>query len=255
MKEDEAQKLNVVKYLSWKKPKTFDLRKLCKRSGVTQLQLRQALAKLAAEQRGYLELVDRWSGRPTGRVARWDVVHNAGRWHASVAVIVADSQGRIALQSRGESDSYGKWDISVAGHLDVGESDIQAAVRETREELQLDVESKMLMRLGKPYQYWKVGDRKIARDKHESANGYVYWKKNGNQERISLFLVKISEEMKKQIRSFGENAALSIEWKTPREANKLASMEPENCASSLKQFFTSTEILNHIGKKLLQAVH
>ncbi len=215
-------------------------------------ELQDAFSILSEAHEGYLEIVDETSARPTGRVARWELVHSAGLWHGSVAVLVADSQGRVALQCRGESDSHGKWDVSVAGHLDVGESDVQAAVRETREELGLDIDSAKLVRVGRPYQYWKVGSPEITRDRHESANQYVYWKKNKNRERISLFVVRVSERMKRHIRGPRESGALSIAWKTIQEANELASDRSRECASSLKQFFTAKVMLRRIEKVLRQ---
>lgn len=253
--EDRDLRSRVVQYL--KRANKEDIVALQQLSGqltVGRLQLRQAFARLSSEQDGFLEVVDEHTGRPTGPVARWETVHGRGLWHASIAVLVADRTKSIALQRRVESDSFGKWDISVAGHLDVGETDIQAAIRETREELGLDIDSAMLVRVGKPYQYWKVGSPGVTSDEHESANGYVYRKNNDNRERISLFVLGVTDEMKKKIKLRSESGSPFIDWTTPTVAYERANDIPERCASSLKQFLTSKRNLHRIVP-LLRKIH
>ena len=242
----DRSKFLLVAFLRTHKPPSVNLLGLCSKFEIKKRGLCEAFAILGAAHEGYLEVIDEDSARPTGRAARWEVIHSTGLWHASVAVLVADSRGRVALQRRGEPDSYGKWDISAAGHLDVGESDLHAAVREVHEELQLEIGDAELARMGRPYQYRKVGGPAVRCDKHESATAYVYWRSIKNQERISLFVAKVSEKLKRQIRASGVGAALSIEWRTPQEVKMLATDNPGQCASSLKQFFTSNETLSRI---------
>jgi isopentenyldiphosphate isomerase len=57
--------------------------------------------------------------------------------HRAVHVLVFRSDGSLFLQRRSEEKEIqpGKWDTSVGGHLASGESYIEAACRETREEL------------------------------------------------------------------------------------------------------------------------
>jgi tetratricopeptide (TPR) repeat protein len=239
-------KFRVVAYLRTHKPMSVNLMGLCSKLEIKNRGMSEAFAILGATREGYLEVIDETTAQPTGDAARWEVIHSVGLWHASVAVLVADDRGRVALQRRGESDSYGKWDISAAGHVDVGESDVHAAVREVREELQLEIDATELARMGTPYQYRKTGGPEVKCDKHESATSYTYWRRNRNRERISLFVVKVSERSKPQIRSSGVGAALSVEWKTPLQVCRLATSHPGQCASSLKQFFTSNKSISLI---------
>ena len=62
--------------------------------------------------------------------------HQEGRWHKSVHVWITDGKN-ILLQLRApQKKSFpNKWDISVAGHVDAGETPLQAAKREFHEEL------------------------------------------------------------------------------------------------------------------------
>jgi isopentenyl-diphosphate delta-isomerase type 1 len=59
--------------------------------------------------------------------------------HRVAHVLVFNSQGELLLQKRSETKDVqpGKWDTSVGGHLDPGETYIQAAYREAEEELGL----------------------------------------------------------------------------------------------------------------------
>ncbi len=82
------------------------------------------------------DLVDE-SGRITGRATRGQVHGNPELIHRSVHIHVFDSSGRLYLQKRGSNKDVqpGKWDTSVGGHVDTGETPDSAAVRETAEEL------------------------------------------------------------------------------------------------------------------------
>lgn len=61
--------------------------------------------------------------------------------HPVVHLHVFDEAGRLFLQKRSESKDVqpGKWDTSVGGHVDFGESVEVALRRETREELGLSI--------------------------------------------------------------------------------------------------------------------
>jgi len=68
-------------------------------------------------------------------------VHRSGYLHRSTHLLVFDSHGRVLLQKRsGEKDSFpGRWDSSVSGHVDSGEWYDQCVVRETGEEIGIDL--------------------------------------------------------------------------------------------------------------------
>lgn len=64
-------------------------------------------------------------------------VHQKKLKHRSVHIVVRNDKDEVLLQLRSQKkDSHpGWWDVSVGGHVDVGEDYDDAAVRELREEL------------------------------------------------------------------------------------------------------------------------
>lgn len=78
----------------------------------------------------------------TGQLTRGEV-HARGLLHRAVHVFVINSRGDIYLQKRSHLKDVSplKWDSSAAGHLDVGESYADCAIRETREEVGLTITS------------------------------------------------------------------------------------------------------------------
>lgn len=83
-----------------------------------------------------LEVVDS-SGQTRGAAPRCRVHGDNQLLHRVVHVLVRDAQHRLLLQKRSMNKSVaaGKWDTSVGGHVDCGESVEQAVFRETAEEL------------------------------------------------------------------------------------------------------------------------
>lgn len=81
-------------------------------------------------------LVDE-EGRVIGSATRGEC-HNGSRWlHPVVHLHVFNSRGEVYLQKRPEWKDIqpDKWDTSVGGHIDYGETPEQALTREVREEL------------------------------------------------------------------------------------------------------------------------
>ena len=66
---------------------------------------------------------------------------NPGVYHKPVWIWIVNSNGQILVQKRAltKKKSPGKWDMPAAGHIDAGESCLQGCVRETTEELGLNV--------------------------------------------------------------------------------------------------------------------
>lgn len=77
-------------------------------------------------------------------------LHNAGGYHRAVHVFVEIFGGKFVLQKKAKrTENAGKWSSSVSGHVRYNESYEEAAVRETKEELGLNVSSKELHRIAK----------------------------------------------------------------------------------------------------------
>ncbi len=95
------------------------------------------------------ELVDilNHKGELTGEVQLKSKAHESGLWHASAQVWICTPEGKILLQKRTlNKDTYpGLWDISVAGHLSVGDTKVSAALREIKEEIGLDLKEEDLI--------------------------------------------------------------------------------------------------------------
>jgi isopentenyldiphosphate isomerase len=93
-------------------------------------------------------------GRPLGQTKPRALVHRDGDWHRSVHVwvLLEAAPGRsyeVVLQRRSlTKDTHpGKVDVSVAGHLRAGETEV-AVLREAEEEVGLSLAMSDLVRLG-----------------------------------------------------------------------------------------------------------
>ena len=80
-------------------------------------------------------------GKPAGIRKPKDEIHRDGDLHRAAHVWIIATDGRILLQRRSlrKENNPGLWDVSCAGHVSAGESAIDAAVRETQEELGLTI--------------------------------------------------------------------------------------------------------------------
>ena len=88
----------------------------------------------------YLDILDE-NGNKTGKIKLRNEVHHDGDWHKAVHIWIINNNGEILLQRRCASkDSHPNMlDISSAGHLQAGDDSLTGAVREIKEELNLDI--------------------------------------------------------------------------------------------------------------------
>jgi isopentenyldiphosphate isomerase len=93
----------------------------------------------------YLEIVNR-EGHVLGVAPRSQVHGDPTLMHRVVHVLVFDRQGRVLLQKRSMSKDVapGRWDTSVGGHVDPGETLRQAFEREMQEELGIRAQAEFL---------------------------------------------------------------------------------------------------------------
>ena len=91
-----------------------------------------------------MELVDLYDENrvPLGRTAERHAPKGLGEYRVVVHVCAFDSRGRLLIQHRKQKRRAeektlwpGRWDVSVGGGVDAGETSRQAAEREFREEL------------------------------------------------------------------------------------------------------------------------
>ena len=102
-----------------------------------------------------LDLVDD-RNRIIGRVSRGNVHGNPSLQHRAVHVFVRNSDGDLFLQKRSGDKRIqpGKWDTSVGGHVQAGQSYEEAAWREASEELGIAPEDSFPLQFSHEY-VWK----------------------------------------------------------------------------------------------------
>jgi isopentenyl-diphosphate delta-isomerase len=88
----------------------------------------------------YLDILDE-QGNKTGKSRPYLEAHEKGLIHAVVHVWIVNFKNEILVQKRADNKRFdpGLWDISAAGHVSAGETSLQAGIRETKEELGLDI--------------------------------------------------------------------------------------------------------------------
>ncbi len=89
-------------------------------------------------------------GAPTGRSALKSEIHSKGYYHNTAHVWFYNEDGEILLQQRAASKIIFPllWDVSVAGHIDAGETLKSGAIREIEEEIGLSINENDLHKIG-----------------------------------------------------------------------------------------------------------
>lgn len=88
----------------------------------------------------FIDILNR-DGSFTGQSCTKSEIHSKGYYHNTVHVWLYTEKGEILLQQRSLQKMIcpGLWDVSAAGHVDAGETILEAALREVDEELGLTV--------------------------------------------------------------------------------------------------------------------
>jgi isopentenyldiphosphate isomerase len=98
------------------------------------------------------ELIDIVSenGDPTGTTALKSEIHTKGFYHNTAHIWFYTKKGDILLAQRAATKTICPllWDVSVAGHIDAGETIVQAAIREIQEEIGLTIKEIDLQKIG-----------------------------------------------------------------------------------------------------------
>ncbi|MFH1192382.1 MAG: NUDIX domain-containing protein [bacterium] len=118
------------------------------------------------------ELIDIFDeeNKPLGIQKMKSEVHRDGLWHRTAHVWIYNSKGEIFLQFRANTKDWANmWDISAAGHIGVGEKTLNAALRETKEEIGLKLELDDL-------EFFKIHELRMTyNEKKNNEHAYVYF--------------------------------------------------------------------------------
>lgn len=96
----------------------------------------------------------------TGRTKSKSAIHRDGDWHRASHVWIVTPSGFILIQRRSlaKENFPGMWDVSAAGHQAHGETPEQCAVRETAEELGIEIGVGGLIPIGITREAWTLND-------------------------------------------------------------------------------------------------
>ena len=144
-------------------------------------------------------------------VAEREQVHENSLWHREVMVMVINEKNEVLLQRRSLNKKHGAGNLSVvAGHIDPGEKEIVAALRELKEEVGLDICEKNIKFTG------------VYKDEREGNRCYCYTylvrtdKKieelEMQKEEVSELLYVSMEELEERMRNKEDKLSL---WKRP----------------------------------------
>ena len=90
------------------------------------------------------------TGEPTGQSTLKSKIHSQGHYHNTAHIWFYTNKGEVLLQQRAASKVIYPllWDVSVAGHIDAGETLKSGAVREIKEEIGLTITEDKLNKIG-----------------------------------------------------------------------------------------------------------
>lgn len=89
-------------------------------------------------------------GGYTGKVETREKCHKEGLWHKAVVLFIVNSNDEVLLQKRSANKKLwpNMWDVTSGGHVSCGEFGFEAAIREAKEEIGIDVEYKDMIFIG-----------------------------------------------------------------------------------------------------------
>lgn len=93
----------------------------------------------------YFDILDE-NGQKTGKKKLREEVHRDGDWHRTVHIWIINDKNEVLLQRRckNKDSNPNMLDISSAGHLSAGDESREGAIRELKEELNLDIKKEDL---------------------------------------------------------------------------------------------------------------
>lgn len=91
------------------------------------------------------------NGEYTNKTASREECHEKGLWHKAVVVfILSEDNKKVLLQQRSANKKLwpNLWDLTAGGHVLAGEFGYQAGIRETKEELGIEIDKESMEFIG-----------------------------------------------------------------------------------------------------------
>lgn len=106
-----------------------------------------------------MEFIDVYDnlGQKQGLVVEKNEAHEKGMIHRGICVWIINDQDEILLQKRSRQVMFPElWDISFSGHIQAGETSVEAAIREGYEEIGIHIEPQRLQYLFTCREYGEI---------------------------------------------------------------------------------------------------
>lgn len=147
-----------------------------------------------------IEILDNL-GNPTGKTTSREEIHLKGLPHKSVHIHIINDKNQLLLQKRSATKLIfpNVWAPAVGGHISAGEDLLCTAIRETKEEVNLDITASQLNFIG------IVKDSASYRDHHEN-------------EFLHIFTMNLPEEIDLNI---SNNEVSGLKWFKIQELEEL----------------------------------
>ena len=161
-----------------------------------------------------IEIVDE-NGNYTGQVMDKEEAHDKNLLHNEVGIFIINDKKEILLEKRSANKRFNpnKWGL-CAGHVDAYETLEEAALREIKEEVGLDVSIEELI----PY-----GEKEVTIKDSNSHITYFYYVKCNKKE--DEFIIQEEELSKVKWFNIDEIIMMIKEGKTSFKENKIKSFE------------------------------
>lgn len=129
-------------------------------------------------------------GQYTGITETRGKCHKEGLWHKAAVVFVINSQNQVLLQKRSANKRMwpNMWDVTAGGHVLAGEFGFEAILRETKEELGIELEKNDITFIGSTL---STNIKEDIINKH--FNEYYIANKDLDETKLKLQVEEVSE--------------------------------------------------------------